>query len=288
MAEQHVDSNSALTKRRGRVADPDTSDRMLATAVALINDAGLTVSLDHLSYEQIIEKSGVSRTTAYRRWPYKGDFFGDVLRELAKGTGPAVTGSDRTSVAMADDVLREKYIWLRDPDLRIALAGEVLRRTALAEFDAFRTSAEWATYSALQATFLSLPPNDLRADVEASLRATEDGLVNRIAATYEAFAKRIGLRVRTDTDANFHSIATLASATVRGLILMSPTNPEIDSRRFLANPFGAPEAAEWTMPALGLATMVLSFLETDPDVHWGDHAIEKLRKEIVARAADRN
>ncbi len=57
---------------------------MLAAAVDQVNAAGLTVSLDHLSFEAVIDAADVSRTAAYRRWPNKELFLTDLVRELAR------------------------------------------------------------------------------------------------------------------------------------------------------------------------------------------------------------
>ena len=62
---------------------------MLHTATGLIDASGLTVSLDHISFEEVIQQAGVSRSAAYRRWPYKDLFFSDLLKELAQATRPA-------------------------------------------------------------------------------------------------------------------------------------------------------------------------------------------------------
>ena len=55
---------------------------MLESAAAMVNQAGLTVSLDHLSFEDLIRDARVSRSAVYRRWPYKDLFFSDLLKEL--------------------------------------------------------------------------------------------------------------------------------------------------------------------------------------------------------------
>ena len=57
---------------------------MLRAAVAMVHHAGLTVSLDHISFEDVIRDADVSRSAAYRRWPYKDLFFGDLVEELAR------------------------------------------------------------------------------------------------------------------------------------------------------------------------------------------------------------
>jgi AcrR family transcriptional regulator len=52
---------------------------MLDAAGAMIGRTGLTVSLEHLSFEDVIHQAGVARSAVYRRWPYKDLFFSDLL-----------------------------------------------------------------------------------------------------------------------------------------------------------------------------------------------------------------
>jgi hypothetical protein len=44
------------------LSDEETGRRMLDTALATVNRAGLTVGLDHISFEDVIRDAAVSRT----------------------------------------------------------------------------------------------------------------------------------------------------------------------------------------------------------------------------------
>ncbi|MEV6558371.1 TetR/AcrR family transcriptional regulator [Nocardia sp. NPDC051756] len=272
--------STGLTRRRQRISDQETEQRMLQAALAMVNRAGLTVSLDHISFEDVIREAGVARSAVYRKWPYKDLFFSDLLKELATGATPAIAGNNPESTAATTRALLDHLDWLRTPDLRRALAAEALRQGALTEFQTFDQSPEWRTYFALQATFRSLPESELRDEIQHALTEADHALITRLAATYQAVSHLLGLRLRPEIDTGFDTLATLASATIRGLILMAPTHPAIASDRFQANPFGAPAPAEWTQPALGIATMILSFLEVDPDVEWTDKRIADIRSTL--------
>ena len=78
---------TGAARRRVRISDEETGRRMLAAAVALIGERGMSVSLEHLSLEEIIQAAGVARSSVYRRWPYKDLFFSDLLVELANADG---------------------------------------------------------------------------------------------------------------------------------------------------------------------------------------------------------
>ncbi|GAA2796979.1 TetR/AcrR family transcriptional regulator [Saccharopolyspora taberi] len=271
---------AGLPRRRQRLSDQETEQRMLAAALGMVHRAGLTVSLDHISFEDVIREAGVSRSAVYRRWPYKDLFFSDLLKELAKGSSPAIAGTNPRAVTAVNRILLERLDWLTDPGRRMALAGEALRQSALAEFETFHESPEWRTYFALHATFLSLPDGDLRDDVQTALTTAERALITGLATSYERVTQLLGLRLRPQHGAGFTTIAGLASALIRGLVLMAPTNPAVATERFDANPFGAPEQASWSPPALGMASVVLSHLEPDPEVEFDEQRLATVREAI--------
>ena len=269
------------TRRRPRLSDAETGRRMLDTALAMVHESGLTVSLEHISLEDVIREAGVSRSAVYRRWPYKDMFFSDLLRELASGAGPVIGADNLEAIDRVRRILLDRIDWLRTPELRRALAVEVLRQGALDEFETFHRSPEWRTYLALHATFLSLPDGDLRDEVQAALIGSEQNISARLAAAYERVITLLGCRLRPGTGVTYESMARLANASIRGLVIMAPSSPEIAAQRFTGNPAGAPEAAQWSHPALGLAALAIAFIEPDPAVEWTEDGTERFRSELT-------
>jgi hypothetical protein len=47
------------------------------------------------------------------------------------------------------------------------------------------------------------------------------------------------------------ALAALVNATMLGLVMTALTVPDIAGHRTAARPFGAPEAGQWSLPALG-------------------------------------
>ncbi|MEV0431455.1 hypothetical protein [Micromonospora sp. NPDC050495] len=272
-----------LGRRRSRLSDEETARRMLEAATAAVNRSGLTVSLGHISFEDAIRDAGVSRSAAYRRWPYKDLFFSDLLTELARAATPAAIAHDETS-ELIRRVALDHLDWLTTPELRHALGVELLRQGALRDFETMYGSTEWRTYLALHATFMSLDDGDLRAEVQSALGRSEQGFISRIATSYERVAGLIGYRLRPETGATFETLATLASATMRGLVIMALSTPDIAIRRVEAEPFGAAEPAEWSLPAAGIAGLAFTFLEPDPTVEWDDGRIRDLRETLESPA----
>ena len=278
---QDASAPTGLTRRRRRLSDEETEQRMLQAALAMVNQAGLTVSLEHISFEDVIRDAGVSRSAVYRRWPYKDLFFSDLLRELARGASPAIVTANPEAIDAVRRTILGHLDWLETPAYRRALAAEVLRQGALNEFEAFRGSAEWRTYFALNATFLSLPDSDLRREVQSALAESEQGLLSRVAASYERVTTLIGLRLRPELGATFETIAYLANATIRGLVIMAPTAPGVAAGRVLTI-LGAPEPAEWSQPALGIASIAMTFIEPDPAIEWTDEHTAAVRAALMS------
>ena len=145
MSQPHDSTGLAATqprvgvgRRRQRLSDEETERRMLDSATAQVNRTGLTVSLDHLSFEEIIRDAGVSRSTVYRRWPYKDLFFSDLLRELARAATPAAVASASVSAPAIEHVLRDRIDWFETADGRRDLLLEIIRVGAEHDFHPLR------------------------------------------------------------------------------------------------------------------------------------------------------
>lgn len=264
-------------RRRPRLTDEETRRRVLDAALALVHRDGLTVGLDHIGFEEVIQRAGVSRAAAYRRWPYKDLFYGDLLRELAQGAAPAAAVDEKTTLRLLGAVLAGREDELATPQGRHALVTEMLRVSTEAEFAAIHGSVEWRTYVALQATFLSLPDGEVRDDVRAALARSEARFVDQIARGWERVATLLGYRTRPGSGGDFRVIATLAGAAVRGLLLMALSDPGLPARRVPADPTASGAPADWSLLGLAAAGLAVTFLEPDPDIHRHADRLASLR-----------
>lgn len=273
---------TGLTRRRRRLSDAETARRMLDAGLAMLQRTGLTVSLEHLRFEDVIREAGVARSAVYRRWPYKDLFFSDLLRELAT-SAPAVLdaagepGEDAVRRYVLDHADR-----LATAEGRHELFVEALRLGAQRDFQIMCSSAQWRTYMALHATFLSLEDSELRAEIGTALGRAEADLARRIAASYKRLAAIFGLRPRADSCADFAELALRVSASMRGFVISALSLPELAEPVDQEGAFGTKGPAPWSAPARAITATVLASLEPDPDVAWNEKRLEQARNELHA------
>lgn len=274
---------TGLARRGRRLSDQETERRMLQAAVRMVNRSGLTVSLDHISFEDVIRAADVSRSAVYRRWPYKDLFFSDLVKELARTATPTIVSEEMNLIG---EIVAEHEDWLETPELRHGLLAELFRRLSLFDFQTLYESPQWRTYVALHATFMSLADGQLRDQVRLGLAQSEQDHVARLAQAWELLAGLFGYRLRPEMGATFETIATLLDATMRGLVIMALSMPEIATQRTEASPFGAAAREEWSLPAIGLASIASALLEPDPGVIWDEPRLAAVRQSLAALAPD--
>jgi AcrR family transcriptional regulator len=254
---------------------------MLDAALAMVARSGLTVGLDHIGFEDIIHAAGVARTAVYRRWPYKDMFFSDLLRALAADARPfkePVEDGSEPWTTLAGQVNE-----MTSAEARRDLVTEMLRLTGASDLRAAADSTEWRTYLALQATFLSLPDGELQDDIQAALAHAEREFVARVAGNWKRLADLLGLRLRPAAGGSFELIATLASATLRGMVLISLSDRDMPDRRMTGNPTNASKAADWSTIGMAAAAIAGTFLEPDPGIVWNESRLTAMRAALATQ-----
>lgn len=258
-------SPTGLARRGQRLSDQETAQRMLEAAVAMVHRTGLTVSLEHLSLEDVIRAAGVSRSAVYRRWPYKDLFLSDLLKELAQDATPEIVDQE---LQLIRRVAAQHQDRIETPDGRRSLILELFRQLSALDFEIMYASTEWRTYITLHATFLSLADGELRQQVQAALARSERRRSLRIAQSWERLAAIFGYQLRPELGVSYETLATLLSAQLRGLVLMALADPDLATQRLEARPSGAAQRDVWTIAGIGLASTATTILEPDPSVEW--------------------
>jgi AcrR family transcriptional regulator len=243
------------------MTDVDVRSRMLSVAEALVTQNGLTVSLDHIPVEEVIRQAGVSRSSAYRLWPYKQDFYIDLLCHLAGPTWQGTASYDHETVALVERLVAENRERIRTPDGRRWLLTEAVRRGVELNWKTLQESPQWRTYVAITATVVSLPAGEVRARIQAALEGAEQQFVSLMVGFYERMAAAVGLRMRVPY--SFSTLATCGAAFVEGLGLRNVVSPTWVSQSYkVADDDGS---REWSLAATAFLGIVDAFTEPDPD-----------------------
>lgn len=270
---------------RRRMSEQETRERVLDLASDRLVEQGLSVGLDALRMEQVIAEAGVSRASAYRCWPHRADFLADAL----------VHAIGRTSLVPEDDetirrllgVLEARRDVLGTEQGRRDVVVEALRVSLDADIRRMLASPKWRLFMALSVTHQTLPDEDLRATVAASLAEMEHAMVQRRAEIYETMAAMIGYRQRPpwSGEEGFMALSQLSGLTMRGVLSRALGDPDwLDERTELAL-FGASGPAPWSQPEIALTTVLLGHLEPDPSVVWTPERIAASEEQFAAIAA---
>ncbi len=252
---------------------------MLDAAADLILGEGITVSLDHLRFDEVVAAAGVARTSAYRRWPTKDLFIDDLLVELATASrlGSGWGETDELLITTLDGFLPRPAAVDPEQD-RLDVLVEVLRVSAQADVEDVHASPEWRTHIALQATLLGLPAGDLRNAVGDNLRRTEERFGAIRADAFRRLGQLWGFRavdaeLVTDDRDGFDQLALALTATMTGLVVRAGSDPDIVHRTWQLAPFGTTRRAAWSRPALALARTIMAHLVPQDVDRWGDDDI---------------
>ncbi|MEP6563191.1 MAG: TetR/AcrR family transcriptional regulator, partial [Nakamurella sp.] len=157
---------------------------------------------------------------------------------------------------------------------------ELIRQLALLDFHSILASPGWRTYLALHATFSGLSDGELRDQVQAALADAEADHVALVAQAWQHIAGLFGYRLRPELDTSFKTLATLLSATMRGLVITALSTPELASKLIVGRPTGAAGVEPWSLPAIGMAGIAMALLEPDPTAEWDDQRLAEIHRTL--------
>jgi hypothetical protein len=181
-------------------------------------------------------------------------------------------------IVAVERVIAERADELQTPKDRDRLVAEIIRRLGLMDFETLYQSAKWRTYLALSSACESITDDDTRGEVRAVLAQSEQAHVRAVAKALELLTSLLGYRLRPESGASFETLATLMSASMRGLITMATSDLSLAAQRVHAAPFWPVERAEWSLPAMAVASVITALLEPDPEIDWGAERATALRE----------
>lgn len=100
-------------------------------------------------------------------------------------------------------------------------------------------------------------------------QAVGDGLVGRAEGGDEHIRLRMRAQDRGPVEID------------HGMVMMALAIPGMATHRTTAAPFGATAPQEWSLPALGAASIAMAFLEPDPAIEWDSERIARVRQALT-------
>ncbi|WP_198536218.1 MULTISPECIES: TetR/AcrR family transcriptional regulator [Pseudofrankia] len=254
---------------------------MLDAAVALVHEQGISTGLEGIAFDEVVRRAEVSRTSAYRRWPKRDQFYGEALLRLASGT---ILPAPETSVTgPAAKVVVDYAHRLNSPQERRNLVVELLRVSIGKDYEVVSTAPEWRTFTSLLASHQRISNEDVREAVAAELVATERRAVEVRARAYALFTALLGYRLAPPLAGpdGFELMSRAAGATMTGLLTkLNLSDPDGQvPRRMRA--FGSTEYAEWTPAVYIITSTVLGYIEPDPGIEWSPARVDDLLTAIT-------
>ena len=258
---------------------------MLSTACDQLDAEGISVGFDGISMEGVITEAGVSRASAYRRWPTRHDFLTDVLvAAVARIPLPPESEADIAALRHLVATYRDRLLTEQG---RRDLIVHGLQLASDADIRRLLASRRWANHLALAATHRGLPDGQLKTSVGQAIAAAERRMIDRRAAVYEHLPALFGYRLVPPLEGaeGFQIMSSAAGVMMTGILLRSHADPSWLDERTPLRPFGTSETAGWSWPELHLVGAFLPHLEPDPPIVWDEPRLPATMPLLDERAA---
>jgi len=274
-------SEQDTRRRRRRIPADEIRIAMFGAARELVYQQGVQISLEELSFEHVISLAGVSRSSAYRIWPYKGDFVQDLLCDLAGPNWLGTAALDRETIDLAWRIVDENASELDTAEGRRRVLLEAVKRCVMQNFTALRESNEWHIYVALNATAKSARNEESRLRVVAAQQHSEMTFIDRMTEFYTEILAELGLQMRHSAYTIRH-LAMAGAAIVEGLALRQLIADTVEKAKrpplvpdhgwsfsgVLSAPLPAPMGSrdlDWSLAAIGFLGILNIMTEPVPE-----------------------
>ena len=211
-----------MSAGRQRVPAEQTRALLVDAALERIESDGVAVNLDSVSLEEMVRQAGVPRSSAYAAWQHvAGDgqtpqavFRREVLRRALIGGGEGARDNRAMIDAITPLLARRSEI-----DMTV-LAVEMIRVATSAQFEYARRRQGYRTSHALAAASVSVPGEQIDAEVLGWLREAEGAYVDTMVTSFQEFADLTEVVPAPDLDGPWfwHQFTTAVLALGEGLL----------------------------------------------------------------------
>ncbi|WP_159930011.1 TetR/AcrR family transcriptional regulator [Rhodococcus sp. WAY2] len=248
-------------KRRSRLSSAELRDKVLDTALEMLQETGLTVSLAHLKMEELIRIADVPRSSVYREWETAEEFYVALMERMLEPAEDQGVAFDEETIRIALAVIEEHRDELGTVDGRRRVLMEAIRQGVARNFEAVSRALAWRTFTTLNSTLPALE-EEHRERIQAALVAADEHFINRMAAFYESVISYFGLQFKPGFDV--YKFTATASSVVEGLIGRSFVNPTLVNTP-VSGPGIKGESAPWHLAAVGWLGILDAMTEPTPE-----------------------
>lgn len=239
-----------------RMTQAEARAKLLRAALAQLGRDGVHLSVHHLGYEELIKEAGVPRSTAYRIWGSKEEFFDAVLTAI-----PGAQAAERDSSSTLSTAARSieaMQARLATPSGRREILVEMIRTAATYHFENVTSTQEWRNWISVCAGMSSLP-DGVRDQMTAEIRSQESDRIAMVATFYRRVATVLGLRMRPEFGSDFRVLSLATGVFMEGLGIARLVAPEESGQKFTI------DGRDWTIASIGFGALFDRFVEPDPD-----------------------
>lgn len=191
-----------MSEVRKRVPAGETRSLLVEAALARMESNGVAVNLDSVSLEEMVGHAGVPRSSAYAAWQQlategqtpQAAFRREVLRQALIGGGEGAR-DNRPMIEAVVPVLERR----NEFDIAV-LAVEMMRVATAAQFDDARNRQGYRTSHALAAASVSVPDDQIDAEILGWLRDAERAYVDTMVVSFQQFAEMTEVVPAPDLD----------------------------------------------------------------------------------------
>lgn len=233
----------------------------MSAARHMVGEVGLTVSIQHLSMEDLIRIADVPRSSVYRRWRTKEEFFTDLLIMIAQSAVKEnVIGWVSPVADVVTSLLADNEDLHASAEGKIALFRECARVGVEQTYKSLLDSPRWQTRTSLLAAATSMTDQG-REQVLAALQEGEMRSGQQISAFYGEVFGELGLPLRPGV--SIEIVTLVGATTLDGFLQRRLTSPQVDEL-YIEGPALRGGTAPWHVAACAYLGAVSALLVNVP------------------------
>lgn len=239
----------------------------------VIEAGGLHPGLTHIGFEEVIRQAQVTRSSAYRIWSSKEDYYSELLLALAARFDRSNLGFEKELAAIAIGEIAARIASLTTEQGRHDLLLDICRKSGSAYYLRATTSIEWRNYTVLNSRLVAMDDATYEA-IKQQSAPTNHEFDAKMASLIVQLMLALGLKLRSGVPSP-DVVLQLAGSTVDGLVLRGLSVPDQVNLTVEGAFHGQSGSAVWTLPGLAFASTTLSLVEPDPE--WDNGRIPMIR-----------